>query len=223
MPVAETSRNSSIREDAGQRGKVCQRFGKGVSFTTARAPRPAAPAPAASGRRRTGQARQVSASKQGPTAAAPVLRTLLMETSSLMPFRRRVLTMNSLASALAGAGSSGRSTCASRRADQPAGGARRSDGFARDARCSCRADPPAPLPSGRTRSSRRPAPACTRCRHRIQADARAGRGRGVAAHRRSVSKPKDSMAGRKQLTLYSGVPGIATSCVTWPRRRASTV
>ena len=152
-------------KDAGQRGKVCQRFGKGVAFTTARAPRPAAPAPAASGRRRTAQARQVSASKQGPAAAAAALRTLLMETSSLMPFRRRVLTMNSLASALAGAGSSGRSTCARRRVDQPAGDARRSDGFARDARCSCRADPLAPLPSGRTRSSQRPAPACTRCRH----------------------------------------------------------
>lgn len=33
---------------------------------------------------------------------------------------------------------------------------------------------------------------------------------------RSVSKPKESMAGMKALMVYRGEPGIGASCVTWP-------
>lgn len=40
---------------------------------------------------------------------------------------------------------------------------------------------------------------------------------------RSVSKPKESIAGMKALMMYRGEPGIGASCVTWPRRRANTV
>lgn len=42
-------------------------------------------------------------------------------------------------------------------------------------------------------------------------------------YRRSVSKPKLSITGRKALTMKTGVPGLGTSAVTWPRRLASTV
>ena len=41
-------------------------------------------------------------------------------------------------------------------------------------------------------------------------------------HRKSVSKPNDSMTGRYALTMETGVPGLGTSSVTWPLRLPST-
>ena len=33
---------------------------------------------------------------------------------------------------------------------------------------------------------------------------------------KSVSKPKESIAGMKALMVYNGDPGTGASCVTWP-------
>lgn len=38
--------------------------------------------------------------------------------------------------------------------------------------------------------------------------------------RRSVSNPKESIAGMNALMVYSGEPGIGASCVTWPLKES---
>mmetsp|Transcript_2622 Transcript_2622/g.10944 ORF Transcript_2622/g.10944 Transcript_2622/m.10944 type:complete len:330 (+) Transcript_2622:745-1734(+) len=96
-----------------------------------------------------------------------------------MPFRRRVLTMNSRARCCAGEGSSGRSTM-----DRSSGS-----------------------PGTTAQWSKYERPNAWPC----------------VWNRRSVSNPKDSIAGSSALTVYTGVPGLGASATTCPRRFDSTL